>query len=175
MALAAAAAGRPHRPGHDGPAPCPGARSLDGVDLVAVADPAGDPHGAAHGVPVLTSLGALIGKGLDYCVVAVPTALHEQVGQQLAAAGVHVLIEKPVAADQAAATRLVRSFEQAGLVGAVGHIERYNPALQPAAGPVVEPASSATSTRSPPDGRGRSRPGSPTSGWSRTWPPTTST
>ena len=104
--------------------------SLDGVDLVAVADPAGDPHGAAHGVPVLTSLDALIAKGLDYCVVAVPTALHEEVGLRLAEAGVHVLIEKPVAADQASATRLVQRFEAAGLVGAVGHIERYNPALQ---------------------------------------------
>src|SRR5690242_9900002 len=104
--------------------------SLDGVELVAVADPAGDPHGAAAGVPVLSSLEALIDRGLDYCVVAVPTALHEQVGLQLAAAGVHVLIEKPVAADQKAATRLVECFESAGLVGAVGHIERYNPSLQ---------------------------------------------
>ena len=50
--------------------------SLDGVDLVAVADPAGDPHGAAQGVPLLSSLDELIGKGLDYCVVAVPTALN---------------------------------------------------------------------------------------------------
>jgi UDP-N-acetylglucosamine 3-dehydrogenase len=104
--------------------------SLDGVDLVAVADPTGDPHGAAHGVPVLSSLGALIAKGIDYCVVAVPTALHEEVGLTLADAGVHVLIEKPVAATRAAAIRVVESFEQAGLVGAVGHIERYNPSLQ---------------------------------------------
>jgi UDP-N-acetylglucosamine 3-dehydrogenase len=104
--------------------------SLDGVDLVAVADPTGDPQGAAHGVPVLSSLGALIAKGIDYCVVAVPTALHEEVGLTLADAGVHVLIEKPVAATRAAAIRVVESFEQAGLVGAVGHIERYNPSLQ---------------------------------------------
>ena len=104
--------------------------SLEGVDLVAVADSAGDPYGAAHGVPVVTSLGALLAKGIDYCVVAVPTALHEEVGFALADAGVHALIEKPVAASRDSALRVVERFEQAGLVGAVGHIERYNPALQ---------------------------------------------
>lgn len=103
---------------------------LDGVDLVGVADPAGDPLGAAHGAPVLTSVAALIEHGLDYCVVACPTALHEQVGLELATAGVHALVEKPVAGDTACAQRLVDAFDTAGLVGAVGHIERYNPALQ---------------------------------------------
>jgi predicted dehydrogenase len=48
----------------------------------------------------------------------------------LAAAGVHALIEKPLATDVAAARRLAEAFEAAGLVGAVGHIERYNPSLQ---------------------------------------------
>jgi predicted dehydrogenase len=48
----------------------------------------------------------------------------------LAEAGVHALIEKPLAQDTAAARRLVEAFEVRGLVGAVGHIERYNPALQ---------------------------------------------
>lgn len=103
---------------------------LDGVDLVGVADPAGDPQGVAHGVPVFTSLDALLTTGIDYCVVAVPTQWHEAVGSTLADAGVHALIEKPVAADSASASRLADRFEAAGLVGAVGHIERFNPALQ---------------------------------------------
>ncbi|HET8583525.1 MAG TPA: Gfo/Idh/MocA family oxidoreductase [Jatrophihabitans sp.] len=104
--------------------------SLAGVELVAVADPAGDPSGAAHGVPVLTSFDALLDRGLDYCVVAAPTALHLETGLQLAAAGVHALIEKPVATNTDTAQQLVAAFEKADLVGAVGHIERYNPALQ---------------------------------------------
>jgi predicted dehydrogenase len=104
--------------------------SLPGVELVAVADPAGDPNGVAHGAPVLTSIDALLERNLDYCVVAAPTALHEQLGLRLAAAGVHALMEKPVATDSASSTRLVDAFDKAGLVGAVGHIERYNPALQ---------------------------------------------
>ncbi|TCK65411.1 Gfo/Idh/MocA family oxidoreductase [Curtobacterium sp. PhB136] len=105
-------------------------RSLDGVDLVGAADALGDPRGAADGLPVVRTAADLIGIGIDAAVVAVPTGLHEPVGLLLAAAGVHALIEKPVAADAGAAARLVAAFDGAGLVGAVGHIERYNPALQ---------------------------------------------
>jgi predicted dehydrogenase len=104
--------------------------SLDGVELVAVADPGGDPHSVASGRPVLGSVEELIDAGIDYCVVAVPTASHEPVGLALAAAGVHALIEKPLAHDVAASTALVDAFDKAGLVGAVGHIERFNSALQ---------------------------------------------
>jgi predicted dehydrogenase len=104
--------------------------SLDGVELVALADPAGDPHGVAGDRPLLASVEDLIAAGIDYCVVAVPTAYHEPVGLVLAAAGVHAMIEKPLAVDVTAARRLAAAFEGAGLVGAVGHIERFNPALQ---------------------------------------------
>jgi predicted dehydrogenase len=106
--------------------------SLDGVDLVAVADAGGDPHAVAGGRPILASVEELIAVGLDYCMVAVPTAFHEEVGNALAAAGVHAMIEKPLSADVASAERLTCAFESAGLIGAVGHIERYNPALQEA-------------------------------------------
>jgi UDP-N-acetylglucosamine 3-dehydrogenase len=105
-------------------------RALEGVELVGVADALGDLHEVAQGVPVVRSVGELIALGLDTAVVAVPTAMHEAVGLELAAAGVHALIEKPVAVDGPAAGRLVAAFDRAGLVGAVGHIERYNPALQ---------------------------------------------
>jgi predicted dehydrogenase len=65
-------------------------------------------------------------------MVAVPTAYHEEIGLNLADAGVHAIIEKPLAQDTASATKLAQAFEAAGLIGAVGHIERYNPALQQA-------------------------------------------
>jgi predicted dehydrogenase len=106
--------------------------SLDGVELVAVADPAGDVHGIGGGRPVVGSVEELIALGVDYCMVAVPTAFHEAAGLALAGAGVHAMIEKPLAPDVESATRLAKAFEDAGLVGAVGHIERYNPALQEA-------------------------------------------
>ena len=102
---------------------------LDGVELVAVMDPA--PGGAApYGVPVVPGLEELLALQLDYAVIACPTALHEEIGLRLAEAGVHALIEKPLAPSVEAAGKLVRAFESRGLVGAVGHIERYNPALQ---------------------------------------------
>lgn len=105
---------------------------LEGVDLVAVADPRGDLHGAAGGTEVLHEVEELLALGIDYCVVAAPTAAHEEVGLQLAAAGVHALIEKPLAPESEAAQRLAKAFADAGLIGAVGHIERYNAALQSA-------------------------------------------
>lgn len=106
--------------------------SLDGVDLVAVADPAGDPHHVAGGLPVLDSVQGIIAAGVDYCMVAVPTAYHLEVGLALAEAGIHALIEKPLAKDTASARQLTEAFASAGLVGGVGHIERFNPALQSA-------------------------------------------
>src|SRR5438067_1818922 len=105
-------------------------RSLDGVELVAVADPGGDLFGVAGGLQLHRTVEDLVRVGLDYCVVAVPTAYHEQVGLALAEAGVHALVEKPLAPDGDGARRLAETFAARGLVGAVGHIERYNPALQ---------------------------------------------
>src|SRR5699024_6154662 len=105
-------------------------RQLDGVDLVAVADPAGDPHGVAGPLEVLPDVGALIAAGIDYAMVAAPTRFHTETGLALAEAGVHALIEKPLASDVDGARQIADAFTAAGLVGAVGHIERYNPALQ---------------------------------------------
>ena len=105
-------------------------RELPGVELVGLADAFGDPFGVADGLPLHSSTAALIEQGIDVAVVAVPTGLHEAVGLELAAAGVHTMVEKPIAADVQAAQRLVDAFGAAGLVGAVGHIERFNPALQ---------------------------------------------
>ena len=104
--------------------------SLDGVELVGIVDPAGDPTGGMLRAPVLPDLNDLLALGIDYAVVACPTALHEKIGMELAANGVCALIEKPLAQSVDAATRLAEAFESRGLVAGVGHIERYNPALQ---------------------------------------------
>lgn len=103
---------------------------LDGVELAGVLEPAGSPGRAARGAPVVRDLPALVALGLDYAVVACPTALHEEIGVRLAEAGICALIEKPLADSVEAAARLVAAFEERDLVAAVGHIERYNPALQ---------------------------------------------
>jgi UDP-N-acetylglucosamine 3-dehydrogenase len=106
--------------------------SLEGVDLVGLADADGDPHGVAGGRPFVDSIDKLIELGLDYCMVAVPTIYHLEVGLALADAGVHAMIEKPLAHSTPSARKLADAFAAKGLVGAVGHIERYNPALQSA-------------------------------------------
>jgi len=106
--------------------------SLPGVDLVGVADAGGDPYSVAGGRPLVDSIDKLIELGLDYCMVAVPTIYHLEIGLALADAGVHAIIEKPLAHDTPSARKLSDVFAAKGLVGAVGHIERYNPALQSA-------------------------------------------
>ncbi|CAM5630917.1 Inositol 2-dehydrogenase/D-chiro-inositol 3-dehydrogenase [Streptomyces microflavus] len=102
---------------------------LEGVELVGVVDPMGDKNGWAQGAPVLSTVEELIALGIDYAVVACPTGLHEEVGLQLADAGVCALIEKPLADTVEGARRLVEAFESRDLVAGVSHIERCNPAL----------------------------------------------
>lgn len=105
-------------------------RGMPDVDLVAVADAAGDPYGVAPGVEVVSDVDDLISAHLDLCVVATPTDVHESIALRLAAAGVNCLVEKPLAADTPACDRVVDAFARAGLVGCVGHIERYNAAVR---------------------------------------------
>lgn len=104
---------------------------LAGVQFQGVADPALALEGS-HAYPVFADLEGLLNAGIDYCVVAVPTALHLDVGLALAAAGVHTMVEKPLANDRHSAQRLQEAFAAAGLVGCVGHIERFNPAVRQA-------------------------------------------
>jgi UDP-N-acetylglucosamine 3-dehydrogenase len=105
-------------------------REVPGISLVAVADPVGDPHDVRRDLPLLSSVEELIAAGIDIAVVAVPTGLHEDVAMALAEAGVHTMVEKPLAPTADAARRIVEAFASRGLVGCVGHIERFNPALQ---------------------------------------------
>lgn len=112
--------------------------SLQGVDLVGIMDPGGDKWGVAGGRPVFGTVDELLELGLDYCMVATPTAFHLETALKLAAAGVHAIIEKPLAVDLDSSHQIVDAFEKASLVGAVGHIERYNPALQQARQRIAE-------------------------------------
>jgi predicted dehydrogenase len=66
---------------------------------------------------------------IDAAIVATPTATHHRVGCDLLAAGAHVLMEKPLARTKAEADEMVALAERHGKVFQVGHIERFNPAL----------------------------------------------
>ncbi len=105
---------------------------LEGVDFVGVFDPAPTVPDRVHDQPVIRDLDAFLELGLDYAVVAAPTIYHLDMGTRLAEAGIHALIEKPVASTAKDAATLRDLFTSRGLIGGVGHIERYNPALQAA-------------------------------------------
>ena len=105
-------------------------RELPGVDLVAIADPGGDPHGVAGDLAILPDVDAMIAVGIDIAVVAIPTRFHYDAALKLAEAGVHTLVEKPIAQTVEQGREMTDAFAARGLVGAVGHIERFNPALQ---------------------------------------------
>jgi predicted dehydrogenase len=67
---------------------------------------------------------------VDAVCIAVPTRLHHQVGLHCLQAGVHTLIEKPIAASIAEAESLVNAAAKHNCILQVGHIERFNPAFQ---------------------------------------------
>lgn len=106
--------------------------TLEGVDFVGVCDPAGDLNDKAQGRKVVKTVDQLIEMKIDYAIVAVPTIYHLETGLALANAGIHALIEKPLAQDLESAQKLTQAFKKDGLIGAVGYIERFNPALQEA-------------------------------------------
>ena len=75
--------------------------------------------------------------GVDAVSVAVPTGAHLAVALPFLEAGTAVLIEKPIAASVLEADRLIEAAEARGVVLAVGHTERFNPAVE-AARPLIE-------------------------------------
>ena len=71
--------------------------------------------------------------------VAVPTIHHLEVARALMQAGVDVLIEKPLAPSLAHADELVQLAQSHGRIGQVGHLERFNPAVQATLPLVTQP------------------------------------
>lgn len=102
------------------------------ADLVAVAD-----ADAARAAQIAGALGC--GHATDYrtllpridaACVAVPTAKHHEVVSACLEAGVHVLVEKPLARTLAEADALLEFARERSLVLQVGHLQRFNPAFQ---------------------------------------------
>jgi predicted dehydrogenase len=101
------------------------------AELTAVVD--ADPQKAwqaarRYGCQALSHWSELAGK-VDAAIVATPTLTHAEVGCGLLGAGMHVLVEKPIAADMAEAEALCEAAKSNGRVLQVGHLERFNPAV----------------------------------------------
>ena len=76
------------------------------------------------------SIGQLLEAGPpSFAIVALPTEAHLAAAKVLAEAGVHMLIEKPLAADAESAAAIIEACRARGVMAAVGHVERYNPAM----------------------------------------------
>jgi predicted dehydrogenase len=104
----------------------------DGAALVAVADkdPARAEAAAAQfGAKPYADPLQLIGK-VTAVSIATPASDHVRLAKEFIAAGVHVLVEKPLATSSADARALVVAAEAAGVVLQVGHIERFSPAIR---------------------------------------------
>jgi predicted dehydrogenase len=106
--------------------------TMPGVRLVGVAD-ANSERAAAVAARCQTAALADYRRllpALDAVVIAVPTALHRAVAGAFLERGIATLVEKPMAATLADAEQLVALAGATGAVLQVGHIERFNPALQ---------------------------------------------
>ena len=105
---------------------------LKDAELVGVADPDPDRGQLAReqfGCQWFPDHHTLLAEVEAVCI-AVPTLLHHSVGLACLESGVHVLIEKPIAASQDEATALIQAARKAGRLLQVGHIERFNPAFR---------------------------------------------
>lgn len=103
--------------------------TLEDVNFVGIFDPMADTDQNYRNAPIFRDLEALICQRIDYAVVAAPTLHHGIIARQLAEAGINALIEKPLSHDCDSGAEIVNTFNARKLLGSVGHIERYNPAV----------------------------------------------
>ena len=117
------------------------AASLSGIRVVGVVDHhpgRADEVGQEFSIPVLSGLEEAA-READAVVVATPTSTHHEIAGYFLDAGLHVLVEKPIAESVAEADDLVGRARRAGRVLQVGHVERYNPAVEAALELVANP------------------------------------
>jgi predicted dehydrogenase len=103
--------------------------ALEGADLAGVYDVDRSRSIAVAercGCRAPASLDELLAE-VDAVSIAVPSTHHADVAVRAARAGVHLLVEKPLAHDLDAGRRIERAANEAGVTVQVGHLERFNP------------------------------------------------
>lgn len=114
--------------------------SLPGISLAGVVDinrPRAAEVAGEYGTRAYDDVRQI--DGLALAVIATPTESHAAVALPLIEAGVHLLIEKPVTQTLAEADSLIAAAKRHGVVLAVGHSERFNPAVAAARPYVSDP------------------------------------
>jgi predicted dehydrogenase len=115
--------------------------SLPGVELVAVVDTnraRAEEIAASHGTQALFDARDLDGR-VDAVTVAVPTAIHRDIALPFLDAGIAALVEKPLARSLAEADELIAAAGRSNAILAVGHTERFNPAVAAARRLLTDP------------------------------------
>lgn len=107
-------------------------REMDGVELVGVADAfaaTAAKIGGRLNIPYYSDVDKMLDEQKpDLVSVSVPTGLHFDAGMKMIERGLHVLVEKPITSTVEQAEELVAAARKKGVLLAVGHIERFNPA-----------------------------------------------
>jgi predicted dehydrogenase len=107
-------------------------RSLAASELVGVADPSAAARAAVAaelGVPAHADYRELLGR-VEAVSIVTPTPLHYAIAREFLEAGAHVLVEKPMTATVAEGERLIEAARHARRILQVGHLERFNAAVQ---------------------------------------------
>jgi predicted dehydrogenase len=105
--------------------------SLPDAELVAVVDTnraRAEEIAAAHGTRAFSDYREVVDQ-VDAVTIAVPTRLHHEIAVACLSAGIPVLVEKPMARSPAEAEAMIAAARQADVALAVGHTERFNPAV----------------------------------------------
>ena len=105
---------------------------VEGADLVAVVDQSPERRAEmveSYGCQAFESVAALISAGVEACVVATPTVTHRHIVEQLLAAGVHCLVEKPLAPDVDEARAIASAAARGSAILQVGHVVRFDPVM----------------------------------------------
>jgi predicted dehydrogenase len=106
---------------------------LPGVRLVGIADP--DRQQAQFVANALDTVAVddveqLLQVGVDAVTIAAPTHFHHDIAVSCIRRGIHVLVEKPIATNPDEGRSIVAAARRAGVTLMVGHVERFNPAVE---------------------------------------------
>jgi len=106
---------------------------IAGVHLVGIADPdrkQRDFVARTLGCAAFSDVDGLLEAGVDAITIAAPTHLHHDLALGCIARGLHVMVEKPIAPTVEEGHAIVAAARRAGVTLMVGHVERFNPAVE---------------------------------------------
>ena len=106
---------------------------MAGIELVGVVDPERKQREFVSrnlGCAEFGDLESLLASGVDAVTIAAPTHLHHDLALACISAGVHVMVEKPIAPTVEEGRAIVAAARHAGVTLMVGHVERFNPAVE---------------------------------------------